>query len=104
MAKIECPFVKSASPFSMASAFLFALSRRSWLLIAAGQIDAEPLLLPLVLFATIAVRLPLSSDESELTEESLAAFVASWDSGELETKEFNLPTKGEDGEVEGGSE
>lgn len=41
-------------------------------------------------------------EDDELTEESLAAFVASWDAGELETKEFNLPTKGE-GE-EGGAE
>eukprot|EP00903_Cladosiphon_okamuranus_P008316 g8000.t1 len=42
------------------------------------------------------------SEEDELTEESLAAFVASWDAGELETKEFNLPTK--EGEEEGGAE
>lgn len=41
-----------------------------------------------------------------MTEESLAAFVASWDAGELETKEFNLPTKaeGEEGGAEGASE
>lgn len=45
-------------------------------------------------------------EDDELTEESLAAFVASWDAGELETKEFNLPTKaeGEEGGAEGTSE
>jgi len=48
--------------------------------------------------------MPIFTEEGELTEESLAAFVASWDAGELETKEFNLPTKGEDGEVESASE
>lgn len=49
---------------------------------------------------------PTSPEDEELTEESLAAFVASWDAGELETKEFNLPTKGEgeDGGAEGASE
>lgn len=49
----------------------------------------------------------MTSEEDELTEESLAAFVASWDAGELETKEFNLPAKGEgeDGvDLDGASE
>lgn len=32
-------------------------------------------------------------DADELTEDSLAAFVASWDAGDLETKEFNLPAR-----------
>ncbi|CAM9471731.1 unnamed protein product [Ectocarpus sp. 6 AP-2014] len=44
------------------------------------------------------------SEEGDLTEESLAAFVASWDAGELETKEFNLPAKGEEGDAEGAAE
>ena len=39
-----------------------------------------------------------ASEDDELTEGSLAAFVASWDAGELETKEFNLPARdGEEG-------
>ncbi|CAM9253167.1 unnamed protein product [Ascophyllum nodosum] len=41
----------------------------------------------------------ISGDE-ELTEETVAAFVASWDAGLLETKEFNLPARAE-GEEDG---
>lgn len=41
-----------------------------------------------------------ASEDDELTEESLAAFVASWDAGELETKEFNLPARDDE---EGGA-
>lgn len=44
------------------------------------------------------------TDAEDLTEDSIAAFVASWDAGELGTKEFNLPARddsgGEDEEVE----
>ena len=38
--------------------------------------------------------------DEELTEETVAAFVASWDAGLLETKEFNLPARAE-GEEDG---
>lgn len=34
-------------------------------------------------------------DADEVSEESMAAFVASWDAGQLETKEFNLPAREE---------
>lgn len=41
----------------------------------------------------------LVAEADEVTEESLAAFVASWDAGQLKTEEFNLPAKeaGEEG-------
>lgn len=35
------------------------------------------------------------ADADEVSEESMAAFVASWDAGQLETKEFNLPAREE---------
>lgn len=41
------------------------------------------------------------TDDEELTEETLAAFVASWDAGQLETTEFKLPERAE-GEEEAG--
>lgn len=41
------------------------------------------------------------TEEDALTEDSLAAFVASWDAGELETKEFNLPARPEGEDVAG---
>lgn len=43
----------------------------------------------------LTVSRPNKTEDEELTEETMAAFVASWDAGQLQTKEFNFPSKAE---------